>query len=701
MKGLNLRNTYKRFVYIFFQSPQRSLKLFLRNLTDRDTPARKQQIDLLSKELQSLLGENCRITRNFFERRNYSMDLARVPPLMETLLYRTTPTLVVQPQNEKDIAKILDFCSQKKLGVFPRGLGSFAFGGAVPTKNGIVVDCSPMMTILEIDPERLSVRVQPGARWADMIAKLEPYGLVPMTTPTSLFSTVAGWISTGGLGLDSYAYGSVFDAVLGVRVVRPDGTIEELNSESTAITNLFGTEGQFGILSEITLRVRPKPQYDGTCLLTFETSNSSFDFLKDLTKSDHLPSHVVLFDRESMIRENLLFAEHTGLKDPIAPEQDVAILHFETLESEQNFLSSLNGKNIQIAEDSTASRYLWADRYFPLKAQRIGPGLLGAEVVVPGKELLHFTSKVRKLARRFKVKPSIEVIVSRSGNNFNYLVIVSFSCDYTKSAHYALSLLLIQMMVRLATRYGGYPYGIGIWNSPFIKSKYTRDYLKRLKTDKNTMDQNKILNPHKFFKIKGRFFGIPALLLRADIFPVILTFAHFFSPVLGFCATLIRPKQPNRWDVPNKEDQGELLLNQSFQRCTSCGSCVSVCPAYHLTHDELVTGRTKLRMAEAMINGVELNLEEAHAPFQCLHCGLCEEVCQTRLPLRECYLVLEDRIENQYGSPVETIKKFIEDLDGRRDFISEVFGLRVPEWSPEEHMKRVPVVEKHTKELER
>ncbi len=629
------------------------------------------------------------------------MDLARVPPLLETLLYRTTPTLVVQPQDEQDIAEILTFCRKRKLAVFPRGSGSFAFGGAVPTRNGIVVDCSPMMAILEIDPERLTIRVQPGARWADVMAKLEPYALIPKTTPTSLFSTVAGWISTGGLGLDSYAYGSVFDAVLCVRVVRPDGTIEELDSQSMAIKNLFGTEGQFGILTEITLRVRPKPQYSGTCLLTFETPNQSFNYLEDLTKSEHTPSHVVLFDHESMIRENTLFKDHTGLKESIIPEHDVALLHFETPESEQNFLASLNGKKIQVGENSTASRYLWADRYFPLKAQRIGPGLLGAEVIIPKKELLHYTSKVRRLARRFKVNPAIEVIVCRSGKTFTYLVIVSFSCDYTKSLHYAFCLLLIQMMVRLATRCGGYPYGIGIWNTPFIKNKYSRDRLKNLKTHKRTLDQNEILNPFKFFKIKGRFFGIPSLFLHTNIFPMILTAAHFFSLLLGSFTALIRPKQPDRWDVPKKEDQqGKILLNQSFQRCTSCGSCVSVCPAYHITQNELVTGRTKLRMGEAILNEVELNQGEAHAAFQCLHCGLCEEVCQTRLPLRECYLVLEDRIENRFGSPVETIKKFIEDLDSRRDFISEVFGLRVPEWSPEEHVNRVPVVEKHAKDGE-
>ncbi|MCJ7579162.1 MAG: FAD-binding oxidoreductase, partial [Candidatus Aminicenantes bacterium] len=293
MKGLNLYNKFRYFIDILFRAPFRRLKLFLRYLSDKDTPSRKHQIDLLAQELQLLLSKDCRIAKNFFERRNFSMDMARVPPILEKLLYRTTPALVVQPKDEQDIAIIMNFCRERTLAVFPRGSASFAFGGAVPTRNGIVVDCSPMMAILEIDPKKLSVRVQPGARWADVAAKLDSYGLVPTTTPTSLFSTVAGWISTGGLGLNSFTHGSVFDSVLGVRVVRPDGSIEELDSQNTSIKNLFGTEGQFGILTEIILRVRPKPQYSGTCLFSFESSNQSFDFLTALTESEHKPSHVV------------------------------------------------------------------------------------------------------------------------------------------------------------------------------------------------------------------------------------------------------------------------------------------------------------------------------------------------------------------------------------------------------------------------
>ncbi len=697
----NLRKKLKLFVDIVIRAPFHRLKLFLRNLSDKDTPARKQKIDLLAQELQSLLKNDCRIIKSFFGRRNYSMDMARVPAFLEMLLFRTTPTLVVQPKDEQDIATILSFCREKKLAVFPRGSASSAFGGAVPTRNGIVIDCSPMMAILEIDPQEMSVRVQPGARWADVAAKLDPFGLCPKTTPTSLFSTVAGWISTGGLGLNSFGYGSVFDSVLHVRVARPNGTIEELDSQNTSLENLYGTEGQFGILTEITLSVRPKPQYSGPCLLSFKNSNESFDFLTNLFKSEHKPAHAVFFDRESMIRENVLFKEHRKLKESIVPENDVALLHFETLECEQKFISSLNGKNKQLAENSTASRYLWSDRYFPLKAQRIGPGLLGAEVVLPGNKLQPYTSKVRKLLWRFKVKPAIEVIVCRSGNTFKYLVLISFSCDYTKPIHYTLCLLLIQMLVKLATRYGGYPYGIGIWNTPFIKNKYNRAKLKKLKTHKDKVDQMGILNPRKFFKIKGRFYGVPALLLKANIFSMILTAAHLISPLLGFFTALIRPKQLNHWNVPNKEDQGELLLNESFQRCTSCGSCVSVCPAYHITENELVTGRKKLRLSEAKTNGVGLNQEDAHSLFQCLHCGLCEEVCQTQLPLRDCYLVLEDLVEKRFGSPTETVQKFVQELDNRRDFILEVFGLDVPEWSPGETMNRVPVVDKFVKDLKR
>lgn len=708
---MSFRETYRLLSYILFKSPQRRLQLMWKYLADKDTPVRRQQIKSLAQALRPHLSENCRIVVTYFERRNYSRDLARVPALMEKALHRTTPSLVVQPKTEKDISSILAFCKSKRLAVFPRGSGSFAFGGAVPTQNGIVMDLSPMMVILEVNPKNQTVRVQPGTRWADIATKLEPYRLIPQTTPTSRFSTVAGWIATGGMGLDSYGYGSIHESVIAVRVARPDGTIEELDSKDECIKDLFGTEGQFGILTEITLRVRPKPEHSGAHLVTFKNPGQAFEFIDTLTGGDFQPSHVVFFDREYLKREKAIFAEQIQLEEPIVPEDDALLFHFETPENEQKFLSFLGANSIPVSENGVAARYLWADRYFPLKAQRIGPGLLGSEVVIPREKIFKYVTKVKKLARNFNIKSTMEVIVcsngrsysqnteSVSGNDgsYSYLVIVSFSCDYSRTVHYVLSLLFIQLLVRMAVRYGGSPYGVGIWNTPFIQSKYPRDRLNRLRQKKNAIDPEDILNPNKFFKIKGRFFSTTALLLNPIIFHPVMAILHFFAPVLGLIARLTGPEPQSRWDIPSKDDKhGQDLLHQSAQRCTSCGACISVCPAYSITEDELVTGRAKLRMAEAMISGVGLEQSEAHAPFRCLHCGLCEEVCQTHLPLRECYLVLEDLLENRYGSPSETVQDFVEKLESRREFIRDIFGLDLPDWSPEEKLSRFPAVEKST-----
>jgi FAD/FMN-containing dehydrogenase/ferredoxin len=631
---------------------------------------------------------------NYFERRNYSRDLARVPALLEKTLHRTTPWIVIQPRSEQDISSVLRFAVSRGLAVYPRGTGSFAFGGAVPTRNGIVLDLSPMMSVLEVDPHERTIRAEPGTRWADLAAALEPHGLVPMTTPTSRFSTIAGWISTGGMGLDSYGYGSVYESVVGVRVVRPDGTAEALDPAEDSLRDLFGTEGQFGILTEVTLRARPKPEHSEAAMLAFDNADQAFGFIRDLNEGDMRPSHVVFFDREFLRKENLLFREHTGAKEAVVPEKEAVLLHFESPESARRFAASQAAREDEVSRNRVGAHYLWADRYFPLKAQRISPGLLGTEVMIPGSEVAGYIRKVRRLAGRFGLEPTTEVIVCRGEASFSYLVIVSFNCDYSRSLHYLLSLLFIQLSVRLAVRSRGGPYGTGIWNAPFVKARFDRGRLRELRRKKHELDPAETLNPGKFFRLKGRFFGIPSLFMRPVPFRMILAAAHAAAPVLGLGARLAGPKRSESWETPPKEeDLGRKLLHQSAQRCTSCGSCLSVCPAYHLTRDELVAGRTKLRMAEAILNGAALKPEEAFSPFQCLHCGLCEEVCQTRLPLRDCYLVLEDLLEDRFGSPADTVQRFVEKLDSDRAYIEDIFGLDLPRWSPSEQRTRAPTIE--------
>ena len=680
--------------YILFHSPGRRLKLVWRHLTDRDTETKKKRILLLAQDLKLRLSPLCRIYTGFFERRNYSRDLAYVPPLLEKTLFRTTPFMVVQPETEEDVSQVLAFCWDRNFPVFPRGSASFAFGGAVPTRNGVVLDLSPLMDIVDIDAEKRTVRVQPGVRWADLASRLEPFGLIPTTTPTSRFSTIAGWISTGGMGLGSLGFGAVYESVLGVRVARPDGGLESLKKGSESLKDLFGTEGQFGIFTEITLRVRLKPSYSGACLLTYADSEEAARFLLNLSKSDHCPSHAVFFDAAFMERENRSFSDHRGAQEKLVPERDSVLLHFESRGREEAFFSSLNGSAAAAAENNLAARLLWSDRFFPLKAQRLGPGLLGAEVVVPGDRLDRYLRALKRIARPFGISPSVEVILFREGDRPGFLVMASFSCDPNKTLHYTLCLLLIQLLVKKAVQLGGHPYGIGIWNTPFVESRFGQKRLRELRVKKQNKDPRGILNPHKFFRVKGRFFGLTSLFMRPMIFSAVLFLCRLSVPLLGLIARGQASKKESGWKVPSREEgRGEELLRQCAQRCTSCGSCISVCPAYHITRDELVAGRTKLRMAKELINTAGLSTREARAAFQCLHCGLCEEVCQTRLPLRECYLALEEKLEERFGPPEDTIRSFIDALDAGRDLILDVFGLDIPDWAPDNPPEKIPVVE--------
>jgi ferredoxin len=243
--------------------------------------------------------------------------------------------------------------------------------------------------------------------------------------------------------------------------------------------------------------------------------------------------------------------------------------------------------------------------------------------------------------------------------------------------------LLVQILVHLGVRMRGRAYGLGIWNAPFVAGSYTAEDRRRLLSRKQESDPHHLLNPNKFFGVRTRFFNFPGLFFLPAVFKTSLWLLSALTPLLGAAARIGRSSPGHRWvPPPPEEEDGRRLAAEASLRCTSCGSCVSACPAYLLTRDELVTGRAKLRMAESWLGGGEIRKEEALRPFQCLNCGLGEEVCQTRLPLRDCYRVIERWIERRQGHPVDLVQDFVKRLDADRELIKTVFGLDLPDWSP-------------------
>lgn len=662
-------------------------------LIDRDTPKRRRKVRLFKLKLGEILSEDARVVAGYFERRNYARDLAPLPFLLEKILLRTTPTIVFQPKTETDIQKALAFAYEQKLPVTPRGVSSSAFGGAVPTCDGIVPDFSAYRGITGFDAEAMTVSAMAGTRWAELAEFLEPKGLAMPTNPTSRFSTIGGWAATGGLGLHGYKYGDFKESIHSFRLALPGGReVKTVTRQDTLFPLVIGTEGQLGLITELTLRAKPLSDFSEPLLFGFNTPKEAFRFIDWVDQKGITPSHLAFFDQERMKEENLLFFDRTPHKEPVVPEKDTVLLHFDHEKELERFRNAI-GSDIQENEVAgPAGRYLWAERYFPLKGQRIGPNLLAAELVLEPGKLDGFLAGANKLAARFGISLAAEAIISRVKGKRTCVLIASFPADKNSAADYYLKLLFVQLLILKGVQRGGRPYGIGIWNAPFLATHYTDQQRKELLRTKRNLDPDNLFNPGKFFGVRSWFFNLLGWMFFSRVMIPLLSIAAGLSPVIGFFARRFAADANTQWRVPEpKEDEGLSLLSQSEQRCTRCGSCIAVCPAYVLTGDELVTARTKLALSQSILDGEPVSEREAFSSFQCIRCGLCEEVCQTRLPLRDCYDKIEDiALLHFKKQPDEIVANFIRMIDEKKDWINSTFGLDQADWSPPGMTPKLP-----------
>ena len=193
------------------------------------------------------------------DRAMYSQDIGDLPPVMTRTLFQTMPDFVVQPATVEDVRTVLAFARERKVPVIPRGAASWGFGGVVPTRGGIVIDLSPFRRILALDAAGKTVTVESGARWGDIDVAARKEGLCLRTYPSSKFSTVGGWIATGGYGINSFKYGHLSQQIVSMKVVTGAGEVRVLSPADRDFGCFVGTEGEFGIVMEATLRLRDVP----------------------------------------------------------------------------------------------------------------------------------------------------------------------------------------------------------------------------------------------------------------------------------------------------------------------------------------------------------------------------------------------------------------------------------------------------------
>lgn len=227
--------------------------------------------------------------------------------------------------NEKDVSYIVKAANETNVCLVPFGGGtSVSSSLTLPADEKrmiVVVDTTSLSKVISLDKENRYVTVEAGITGLDLESHLQAQGYTTGHEPDSIeFSTVGGWISTNASGMKKNRYGNIEEIVDSFTIVTPAGTLETIKafprtSSGIKFTQaLLGSEGNLGIITKATLKIRKLPELQKYQSLIFADFKTGIDFLRELKDYHSLPASIRLMDNKQFHFGQALKEKPTFLK---------------------------------------------------------------------------------------------------------------------------------------------------------------------------------------------------------------------------------------------------------------------------------------------------------------------------------------------------------------------------------------------------
>lgn len=473
-----------------------------------DTSEKSQ--DSYVKKLEAAIGaENVKTSK--MERLLYSHDLAPLPKEAQ-VAFNVIPDVVVRPRSAEDVAKIVQIANQDKVPITPRGASTWGLAGSTPYKGGILIDVmSGMNKILSIDEENMTITCQAGASWKQVYDAAWEKGFLLGSYPSSYPSaTVAGWISTAGIGVGNYKYGSAGDNIRSMKVVIPDGTIIETgfptlsdNMSGYNLNRLFvGAEGTLGVICEVTFKLTPRPEVLRPLAYAYPSLDKLQEPIKDITRSRVSPLHIAWSDNNhfKFLKKVHPNAPDVGSLLLITLEGDKAVVDYE-----EKVIDEIAARYGGVKQSAEISQHEWDERSYEFRVREVGLGSVPMEVLVPLSSYAAMTKDLYDLMKSMKMEGAIIGIMADRNT-------VMFMPYYVYDAE---SLTKTVTSLSFNVKCGDLAYknkgrmlgGFGLFFGSLLKDVRKEGYAVEVAI-KNALDPNEVMNPGKLLGMKTRF-GLP------------------------------------------------------------------------------------------------------------------------------------------------------------------------------------------------
>lgn len=435
---------------------------------------------------------------------------ARLAYGTDALKRGTAADLVVLPADTAQVAAVVRICAAHAVPMVPRGAGTGYTGGAVPTRGGVVISLERLDRILAIDEANLVAVVQPHVITGDLQDAVERAGLFYPPDPASLRrSTIGGNVAECAGGPRAFKYGTTKRYVLGLEAVLPTGEIVRTGGKTVKnvvgydLTQLLvGSEGTLAIITEIVLRLVPKPPAATTIRATFPSVAAAADAVTNIVRLRVVPAALELIDGDS------LEAVARNLGDwSLAPQGTAALLLIdvdgaaEAIAAEaplvEEACTAAGATEVLRAADAGEREELWrVRRELSLSLKMVASLKFNHDVVVPKGRVPELFALVEQLKRDYRLRiPSFGH--AGDGNIHVNLMVDAADGEAIARAH-AAERVLFEGVVALEGSISG-EHGIGFSKAPFLPIELSADEIALMKRVKAAFDPAGLLNPGKIF----------------------------------------------------------------------------------------------------------------------------------------------------------------------------------------------------------
>jgi glycolate oxidase len=425
--------------------------------------------------------------------------------------YRRLPLAVALPESTEEVSRLLRYCHDNDIKVVARGAGTSLSGGALPAEDALVIGVSRMDRVLDIDTLNRTARVETGITNLGISDAVKAQGFFYAPDPSSqLACTLAGNLGMNSGGAHCLKYGVTTNNVLGMRVVLMDGEVVDvggahLDAAGYDLTGLIiGSEGQFGIATEATVRILRSPEGARPMLLGFGSSEAAGNCVSAIIGAGIIPVAIEFMDKpaiqvcEAFAKagyptdvEALLIVEVEGSDEEIA----------DLLAVVSNIARRFNPSAARISQSAEQSAAIWKGRKSAFGAIGRISDYYCMDGVIPLKRLGEVLVKISHICDRHGLKVA-NIFHAGDGNLHPLILYDANDAAQAERAEEAGAEIL-----KLCVEVGGCltgEHGVGIEKRDLMRVQFSPTDLALQMRIKTVFDPKWLLNPAKVFPLDGR-----------------------------------------------------------------------------------------------------------------------------------------------------------------------------------------------------